>query len=114
MSCAIHRLQVLRKPIQLNVKHKIFVVSLQAGLRILNIDQENFDLDEVAYFDVYPMTDSLDFGGTWSNYAYLESGEFKVILNILKSHAVRLDNIDCPLLVSLEDQCMLNFFHCSL
>ena len=24
---------------------------LQGGLRILNIDQENYDLQEVAYFD---------------------------------------------------------------
>ena len=50
----------------------------QAGLRILNIDQDNFDLQEVAYFDVYPDADSLVFAGSWSNYAYLESGEFNV------------------------------------
>ena len=53
-----------------------FIFSFQAGLRILNIDQENFDLDEVAYFDVFPDGDSLVFAGSWSNYAYLESGKF--------------------------------------
>ena len=59
---------------------------LQGGLRILNIDQENYDLQEVAYFDVYPAASDPEIGGSWSNYPYFESGKFKVTSNT--SHAV--------------------------
>lgn len=47
----------------------------EAGLRILHVDQDNFDLEEVAYFDVFPSRTTAEFAGTWSNYPYLPSGE---------------------------------------
>ena len=47
--------------------------SFQAGLRILHIDQANYDLNEVAYFDVNE-EERADFSGSWSNYPYLPSG----------------------------------------
>ena len=50
-------------------------LTFQAGLRILNIDQENYDLDEIAYFDVFPAANNLTFSGSWSNYPYFESGK---------------------------------------
>ena len=45
----------------------------QAGLRILNIGQDNFDLQEVAYFDIFPNGNNVGFLGSWSNYPYFES-----------------------------------------
>ena len=41
---------------------------------MLEIDQANYDLTEVGYFDVYPNSDSPSFAGSWSNYPYYESG----------------------------------------
>ncbi len=49
--------------------------SPQAGLRVLVLDQKNLDLDEVAYFDVFPSANDMVFRGSWSNYPYFESGE---------------------------------------
>lgn len=47
----------------------------RAGLRILDIqDVANANLSEVAYFDLYPSSNSAQFNGTWSNYPYFESG----------------------------------------
>jgi len=51
----------------------------EAGLRILQIDQDNFNLDEVAYFDVLPKPDyDTSFEGSWSNYPYFKSGNVAV------------------------------------
>ena len=58
-----------------NIFISTFFQTFQAGLRILNIDQDNFDLDEVAYFDVFPSGNTLTFSGSWSNYPYFESGK---------------------------------------
>jgi len=53
----------------------------QSGLRILDIsDIGNAQLEEVAFFDVYPQNDNAGFQGTWSNYPYFESG------NIIVTH----------------------------
>ena len=47
----------------------------RAGLRILDItDIANGNLTEVAFFDVYPGSDSPDEDGTWSNYPFFDSG----------------------------------------
>jgi len=47
-----------------------------AGLRLLDIsDVENGNLEEVGYFDILPDTDVNNSTlGTWSNYAYFDSG----------------------------------------
>ena len=58
-------------------------------MRILNIDQENFDLDEVAYFDVFPSGDFMTFSGSWSNYPYFDSGQYtdlEIKLNVVYNH----------------------------
>lgn len=45
-----------------------------AGLRILHVDQENYTLKEMAYFDCLPTSARLpQFEGTWSNYPYFNS-----------------------------------------
>jgi len=50
-----------------------------AGLRILHIDQDKYDLKEVAYFDCLPTAaKSAEFEGTWSNYPYFKSGNIIV------------------------------------
>ena len=48
----------------------------RAGLRILDItDIANGNLTEVAFFDVYPRSDSSNYeDGTWSNYPFFDSG----------------------------------------
>ena len=47
----------------------------RAGLRILDItDIANGNLTEVAFFDVYPRSDSRKKDGTWSNYPFFDSG----------------------------------------
>ncbi len=47
----------------------------RAGLQILDIaDIANANLSQVAFFDVYPSSNSASFNGTWSNYPYFDSG----------------------------------------
>ena len=49
-----------------------------AGLRILHLDTqaEDFDVHEVAYFDVLPTSQPTPrYEGTWSNYPYFASGQ---------------------------------------
>ena len=47
----------------------------RAGLRILDIsDIANGNLNEEAFFDIYPSSDSANFNGTWSNYPFFDSG----------------------------------------
>jgi len=49
-----------------------YQANYEAGLRILHIEQENYDLNEVAYFDVFPTTRA-EFNGLWSVYPYFRS-----------------------------------------
>jgi hypothetical protein len=47
----------------------------QAGLRILDLtDIGNANVNEVAYFDIYPSGDATNFNGAWSSYPYFDSG----------------------------------------
>ena len=57
----------------------VYQSNYRAGLRVLDLtDIENGELEEVAYFDVYPSSDAAQFNGTWSNYPYLPSGVIPV------------------------------------
>ena len=57
----------------------VYQSNYRAGLRVLDLTNiENGELDEVAYFDVYPSSDAAQFNGTWSNYPYLPSGVIPV------------------------------------
>ncbi len=54
---------------------KYYQANYRAGLRILDAsDVTNFNLTEIAYFDVYPADDNAEFNGAWSNYPYFPSG----------------------------------------
>lgn len=47
----------------------------RAGLQILDIaDIANANLSQVAFFDVYPTSNSASFNGSWSNYPFFDSG----------------------------------------
>ena len=57
----------------------VYQSNYRAGLRVLDLTNiENGELDEVAYFDVYPSSDAAQFNGSWSNYPYLPSGVIPV------------------------------------
>jgi len=56
-----------------------YQANYESGMRILQIDQANFELNEVAYFDVFPSRDSANFFGSWSLYPYFPSGN--IIIN---------------------------------
>ncbi len=52
-----------------------YLSNYRSGLRILDIsDIGNAQLNEVAFFDTYPDSDSASFSGAWSNYPYFDSG----------------------------------------
>lgn len=53
----------------------VYQSNYRAGLRILDAsDIANANLSEIAYFDVYPSSNSAQFNGSWSNYPYFASG----------------------------------------
>ncbi|MFT6184610.1 MAG: choice-of-anchor B domain-containing protein [Flavobacteriales bacterium] len=53
----------------------VYQSNYRAGLRILDaVDISNANLSEVAYFDLYPASNSAQFNGSWSNYPYFPSG----------------------------------------
>ena len=52
----------------------VFQSNYEAGLRILYLDSKNYNLTEVAYFDILPSSNAVRFAGTWSNYPYFEQG----------------------------------------
>ncbi len=68
------------------IDHNMYVLdtlmyqsNYRAGLRVLDLsDIENGELDEVAFFDVYPSNDAPQFNGSWSNYPYFPSGVIAV------------------------------------
>lgn len=47
----------------------------RAGLRMMDVsDLANGNASEIAYFDVYPSSNSAAFNGSWSNYPFFASG----------------------------------------
>ena len=65
-----------------NIDHNLYVkgnfvyqANYRAGLRILDLANVSAgSLTEVAYFDVYPSSNSANFNGAWSSYPYYDSG----------------------------------------
>ncbi len=60
----------------------IYQANYRAGLSVLHIVRDAGGiysmLEERAYFDVYPSSDSANFNGAWSNYSYFPSGTIVV------------------------------------
>lgn len=56
----------------------IYQANYRAGLAVLEVLRDGsgdyLGLDERAYFDIYPSSDSANFNGAWSNYPYFPSG----------------------------------------
>jgi len=53
----------------------VYEANYRSGLRILSTtDIANGNLSEVAYFDIYPLSDSPSYNGAWSVYPFFESG----------------------------------------
>ena len=53
----------------------VYQSNYRSGLRILETtDIANGNIAEVAYFDVYPNSNSAQFNGAWSSYPYFNSG----------------------------------------
>jgi len=62
----------------------VFEANYRAGLRILSSERiTQGTLDEVAWFDVVPNSDSPQFSGLWSSYIYFASGN--VIVSDIES-----------------------------
>lgn len=58
----------------------VYQSNYRAGLRILDISKlDNRMVTEVAYFDVYPNSNSANFNGAWSVYPYFNSN--KILIN---------------------------------
>ena len=59
----------------------VYESNYRAGLRILSLDNvAQGQLEEVAFFDVYPPNDDPGFSfGTWSNYPYFEDPDIVVV-----------------------------------
>lgn len=57
----------------------VYQANYRAGLRILDaVDISQGNLQEKAYFDTNPCSDSAQFSGAWSSYAYFASGNVVV------------------------------------
>lgn len=55
--------------------HYLYQANYSAGLRILDLANiSTGDLEEVAYFDVYPVDDQAEYVGAWTSYPWFESG----------------------------------------
>ena len=63
---------------------RVFEANYTSGLRVLELGAlANRELQEIAFFDTFPQSDSVAFNGAWSVYPYLPSGTIIVsdILN---------------------------------
>jgi choice-of-anchor B domain-containing protein len=64
------------------IDHNLYILgryayqsNYRSGLRVLDISRASTaNLQEVGYFDVYPVDDNPAFNGTWSNYPFFKSG----------------------------------------
>lgn len=56
-----------------------YLANYRAGLRIIDIaDINNGNLNEVAFFDTYPTSNTANYNGAWSVYPYFASGSIIV------------------------------------
>ncbi len=60
----------------------VFQANYRSGLRVLEVVTDSNGayvmLDERAFFDIYPSSDSANFNGAWGNYPYFPSGTIVV------------------------------------
>uniref|UniRef100_A0A6A7G9D3 Choice-of-anchor B domain-containing protein n=1 Tax=Hirondellea gigas TaxID=1518452 RepID=A0A6A7G9D3_9CRUS len=76
-----------------SIDHNLYIVddlsfhaNFEAGLRILDIcDIGTTKLSEIAYFDVHPESDSIDFRGAWSSYPFFMKSTGIVLVQSIES-----------------------------
>jgi len=87
-----------------SIDHNQYVVgdltyqsNYEAGLRILYIDvnpEANiYDLEELAYFDVFPSRTTAQFSGSWSVYPYFPSGNLVLSSIEFGLYVLRADSV---------------------
>jgi len=55
--------------------NQLFLANYTAGVRILDISNiESNSINEIGFFDTYPLDDSTSFNGAWNVYPYFPSG----------------------------------------
>ncbi len=60
-------------------ENHVYQANYRAGLRILEItDPDTANLTEIAFFDIYPSSNSAFFNGAWSTYPYFPSNNVVV------------------------------------
>ena len=62
------------------LNNEFYLANYRAGVRIINTSNLNTasTLNEIAFFDTYPASNSAQFNGAWSVYPYFPSGNFIV------------------------------------
>jgi hypothetical protein len=62
------------------LNNEFYLANYRAGVRIINTADLNTasTLNEIAFFDTYPASNSAQFNGAWSVYPYFPSGNFIV------------------------------------
>jgi len=74
----------------------VYESNYRSGLRIFDaIRVANAQLNEVAYFDLFPINDAAVFSGTWSNYAFLPSG-VNIATSMYEGFFITMPNIIVP------------------
>lgn len=53
----------------------VYQANYEAGLRVLELNEADGSLTEVAYFDIHPTSTDPQFNGAWSNYPWLAGSE---------------------------------------
>lgn len=75
-----------------------------SGLRVMDLSRiAEGKLREVAFFDTYPESNTVDFGGAWSNYPYFESGTIIVSDMNRGLFVLKLDRKEEVILTHPED-----------
>ena len=54
----------------------MYQANYEAGLRILDLNEADGTLQELAYFDVHPTGTTANFNGAWSNYPWLSGSQY--------------------------------------
>lgn len=62
------------------VKDDLFyLANYTGGMRVLDIaDIQNKNINEIGFFDTYPLNNAKDFNGVWNVYPYFESGNIVI------------------------------------
>lgn len=60
--------------------NEFYLANYRAGLRIMNTSNiaTSSTMNEIAYFDTYPSSNSAQFNGAWSTYPYFASGNILI------------------------------------